>query len=79
MQRSPDLKITITELMNRWPLSVPVFIKYRMYCVGCSMAIFDTLEEAIKIYELPQKAFLEDLRAAIPGLATESQSLEKQE
>jgi hybrid cluster-associated redox disulfide protein len=79
MEKTPNLEITIAELMNRWPLTVPVFIKYRMYCVGCSMAIFDTLEEAIDIYRLPREDFLEDLRAAISNIMTKNQPVEKQE
>jgi len=76
MDKSPDLKITIAELMNRWPLTVPVFFKYRMYCVGCSMAVIDTVEEAVKIYALPLKAFLEDLKAATHNPVTENQSID---
>lgn len=79
MEKTLDLEITIAELMNRWPLTVPVFMKYRMYCVGCSMAIFDTLEDAIDIYRLHRENFLGDLRTAIPNITTENHPVEKQE
>ncbi len=57
--------LIIADLFDRWPEAIPVFIKRRMDCVGCPMARFMLLRDAIQIYELPAEEFLEELRLAI--------------
>lgn len=61
----------IEKLLNEKPQCIPVFIKYRMGCVGCAMASFDTIADVIRIYNLPQEAFLEDLQAALASSPTD--------
>jgi len=53
---TPDL--IMDEIMERWPGTIILFLENRMACVGCSMSAFDTLEDALKIYELPQEEIL---------------------
>jgi hypothetical protein len=36
-----------------------------MACVGCSMANFNTIRDAIRIYKLPRELFLKELALAI--------------
>jgi hybrid cluster-associated redox disulfide protein len=60
---SPDL--VVAEVLNRWPETIPVFLKYKLDCVGCDMASFDTLADVIRIYCLPAEQFVNDLRQAI--------------
>jgi hybrid cluster-associated redox disulfide protein len=57
-------EISIHELFLRWPVTIPVFIQYRMSCVGCSMASFDTLQEAMANYGLDEVQFIAELEAA---------------
>ncbi len=59
------LALTVAEIMDRWPQSVPVFLSRRLDCVGCPMAPFETLAEVIEIYQLPQDDFLSELSAVI--------------
>jgi hybrid cluster-associated redox disulfide protein len=33
------------EVMQRWPATVPVFIRHCLACVGCPFAPFETLAE----------------------------------
>ena len=54
----------VADVLKRWPQTVPVFQKYRMGCVGCAMAPFETLAEAAAIYQLSLPHFLEDLQIA---------------
>ena len=53
---------TIEQVLTDQPALMPVFLTYRLACVGCSMALFCTLEEAITTYNLPREQFLADLR-----------------
>lgn len=61
----------MAELMSRWPQTIPVLLRYHMGCVGCSMAPFDTLADAIRIYNLPQQRFISELYALIPHTPAE--------
>jgi len=45
--------MTMIEILARYPETIPVFLAYRMGCIGCSLASFDSLEEALDIYGLP--------------------------
>ncbi|HEX2980132.1 MAG TPA: DUF1858 domain-containing protein [Anaerolineaceae bacterium] len=60
---TPD--IPIANLFERWPQTIPVFLRRGMKCVGCEMAAFDTLAEAANNYALPIDSFLAELRSAI--------------
>jgi hybrid cluster-associated redox disulfide protein len=51
----------VSEVLAAWPKIVPLFIERRLYCVGCSMARFETLADVSKIYRLDLNQFLEDL------------------
>jgi hybrid cluster-associated redox disulfide protein len=62
-QVTPELKVE--ETLKRWPETIPVFLKYHMACVGCSMSSFETISGAAEIYQLPVKTFIEELQQAI--------------
>jgi hybrid cluster-associated redox disulfide protein len=61
--------LTVAELLDQWPAAIPVFLKHRMYCVGCSMASFESLEDALKIYRIPCAPFLDELNQAVQQAA----------
>ena len=63
MVRPEDLEenLTLAELFERWPMTAEVFVKHRMACVGCPMAKFNTLADAVRIYSLPQEVFFQEL------------------
>lgn len=57
----------VSEVLAAWPKIVPLFIERRLYCVGCSMARFETLADVSKIYRLDMDSFLKELnRVASP-------------
>ena len=62
---TPDLNTNVAELLEHWPQAIPVFLRHRMACVGCSMAAFETLGGAAKIYNLPAEDFLSELLQSI--------------
>jgi hybrid cluster-associated redox disulfide protein len=64
------LPLTVAEIMERWPQSVPVFLAHRLDCVGCPMAPFETLAEVILVYQLSPD-FLNELMAIIPSPLSE--------
>ena len=59
--------ITVKELLDRSPETIPVFLRHHMACVGCYMSGFDTLADAAANYCLDLESFLAELQAATPG------------
>ncbi len=57
--------MTVEEILNQWPGTVPVFMRHRMACVGCDLAGFETLAEAVSIYGLDLAIFLDELHQAV--------------
>lgn len=57
-------QMMIADIMEQWPATVAVFLKYQLACVGCSLNAFRSLEEGLRTYGLPQEAFLADLQQA---------------
>jgi hybrid cluster-associated redox disulfide protein len=58
-------ELTLAKVMDRWPQTVPCFFRYRMACVGCPIARFETLAEAATIYGLDLNRFLIELERII--------------
>jgi hybrid cluster-associated redox disulfide protein len=58
-------QLTAAEVMQRWPATIPVFIRYCTACVGCPFAPFEPLAEIPAIYGLPLDDFMRDLQQAI--------------
>lgn len=50
--RDINPQMSMSDLMIRWPQSIPVLIHHHMGCVGCHMASFDSLEYAAEIYRI---------------------------
>ena len=57
--------LVVADLLNRWPQTIPIFIRHRLYCVGCLMSPFDTLSDVVCNYPLPEQPFFAELRQAI--------------
>lgn len=78
MKRSSiSLELVVADLLKAWPQSIPVFLSYRLGCVGCAMSSFDTLADVVAIYHLPSNRFLSELQQAI--LATEKNPIDHKE
>jgi hybrid cluster-associated redox disulfide protein len=64
--------LTISAILARWPEVIPVFLNHKMSCVGCSLADFMTLEDALDIYKLEKEPFIEQLTHAIEDRKSEA-------
>jgi hybrid cluster-associated redox disulfide protein len=62
-------KMTVTadtmvdQVMNRWPASIRVFMDFKMGCVGCPIAAFHSVDDAVREHKVDPAAFLNALRA----------------
>ncbi len=61
------LSWTVAETLTQCPASAGVFGRFRMACVGCVMAPFETLSEAAEAYGIDPQNFLGCLREASPA------------
>lgn len=59
------LNVSVAELHTRQPETLAVFMQHRMACVGCSVAAFEAVSEAIAIYRLDPEQFTAELARAI--------------
>ncbi len=64
------IEVSLSDLFARWPATIPIFNQYQMSCVGCLMAPFDTLQEAITNYQLNTAQFIAELEAAANAAAS---------
>ncbi len=67
-QPLPTAQDTVADVLERWPQSRVVFVRYGMACIGCAMARFDTLVEVAAAYGLRVERLLEALHEAICGM-----------
>lgn len=58
-------KQTVAEILKRWPQTVRVFIERGLGCVGCVMAVFDTLEDVARVYHIPLTDLITEIEAVI--------------
>jgi hybrid cluster-associated redox disulfide protein len=57
--------MTIRELLEGYPSSIKVFIKLKMFCVGCPAQTYHTLEDVARIYNYDIYALLENIRNTV--------------
>lgn len=58
-------RTSVAELLANQPQVIPIFLRHGMACVGCSMAAFETLEDAARIYGVKFEAFFKEITRAI--------------
>jgi hybrid cluster-associated redox disulfide protein len=63
--------MSVSEILDTWPEVIPVFLTHKMACVGCSVADFMTLEDALDIYKLNEESFIEELEKIIKARNSE--------
>ncbi|GIV76936.1 DUF1858 domain-containing protein [Litorilinea aerophila] len=64
MDLSAMADMTVDEVLQRWPQTIPIFLGRSMACVGCPLAAFETLADVAQAYNLELTPFLAQLQAA---------------
>ena len=60
-------KMTVEDVLERWPQTAEVFNRYSPTCIGCAVAPFCTISDAARIYGLSLENFTADLKKVIEG------------
>lgn len=58
-------KMTVDEVLRRWPQTAQVFRDYALACLGCAIAPFCEISNVATIYNIPVETLIADLKAAI--------------
>lgn len=59
----PDLCVRV--MMDLWPQPIPVFLRYRMLCVGCYVSQFQTVSDACLAHVEDRDACMAALRDTV--------------
>ncbi len=63
------MKITkdmiIGEVVNKYPETTDVFMKNGLQCIGCMMAMMETLEQGAKSHGIDMEKLLKELNEAV--------------
>jgi len=55
----------VDDVMSRSPRAIPVFLLFKMRCVGCPIACFHTVDDACREHGVDREAFLAALSAYV--------------
>jgi len=58
-------KMTIGEVIQKYPKTSSVFLNYGFHCFGCSSAPIETIKEAAEVHQIKLKKFLRDLNKSV--------------
>lgn len=59
--------LCVSEIMQRWPATIAVFLDLQMHCVGCPIGAFHTLADAAFEHGLSLEELATEIAAAIDG------------
>jgi len=57
--------MTISEAVGRFPETIPILMKYGMHCIGCPMALQETLEEGLSGHGIPVDKIIDELNKKV--------------
>jgi hybrid cluster-associated redox disulfide protein len=55
--------MTITEILRRYPETLPVFQRYGLDCYDCQIAEFEQLEHGATVHKVDIKALVAELNS----------------
>jgi len=65
-----DEDMTMDEIMRLWPATIRVVLDHGMLCVGCPIAPFHTVGDAVREHHLDGVRFRLDIENAIRATRT---------
>jgi hybrid cluster-associated redox disulfide protein len=60
-----DKKMSIEEIVRKYPETIPVFEKYGLGCVGCQAALFEDVQQGAEIHGIDIDALLNSLNQVL--------------
>ena len=59
-------EMAIGEIVQKYPQTVPVFLKHGLMCFGCAVARFENLDQGARAHGINTDALVTDLNAVVP-------------
>lgn len=57
--------MSIGEIVDQYPETVPVFMSHGLGCIGCAIAQFETLEEGAMAHGIDVEVLVRDLNKSV--------------
>ena len=64
-----EKSMTIGEVVQKYPLTIEVFLKHGLMCFGCAIARYENVEQGAMAHGIDVDALITDLNAAVPAAA----------
>ncbi len=64
---------TVAQVLERWQQAATVFVRFRMACVGCPLASFETVGTAAQTYGITPEMLVCEIAAAVANFKAEEQ------
>ncbi|WP_425804659.1 DUF1858 domain-containing protein [Desulfitobacterium sp. Sab5] len=58
-------KESITDVVNKYPQTVDIFLKHGMHCFGCMAARFENIEQGALAHRIDVPSLIKDLNAVL--------------
>jgi len=58
-------KSSIMEILNKYPETMPVFMKYNIHCIGCIASQFENIEQGAIAHGIDPDKIVSDLNKEI--------------
>jgi hybrid cluster-associated redox disulfide protein len=56
----------VDDVMTRWPVTIRIFLDFKLGCVGCPIASFHSIDDACREHGIDEPSFM----AALRGVTT---------
>jgi len=60
-----DKKMSIEEVVTKFPETIAVFERYGLGCVGCNAALFENIQQGADVHGIEVDALIESLNGII--------------
>jgi len=58
-------KITLAEVISKYPETMPVFLEHGMACFGCPMAMNETIEQGAIAHGINAEKLIKELNSSV--------------
>ena len=58
-------KMSIEEIVRKYPETVATFERYGLGCLGCQAALFENIEQGAEVHGIDVEALVKDLNSQI--------------
>ena len=64
-KRKIHAQMSISDVLSKYPETVPVFQKFGLHCLYCPLAGFETIEKLAETHQINLEIFLDELNVSV--------------